>query len=86
MRRSGISGQRGVGGRGKMGCCLSELVSVRQTLTGGVGAGGGRRSDSKKSEVWACLCWQRSQVWTDQKEMTTGHFWNRFFNFPPFLP
>lgn len=82
----GSLGREGWGAEGRRAVVWVNLSVWGRHSQVGLGAGGGRRNDSKKSEVWARLCWQRSQVWTDQKEMTTGRFWNRFFNFPPFPP
>lgn len=38
----------------------------------------GKRCDGKNSEIWTCLCWQKSQVWTGQRGMTTGGSCNSF--------
>lgn len=65
--RSGISGQGLIWDRWDLGP-LSDYEAGPGPR--GLGPSLGRRSDSKNAEVWACLRWQRSQVWTGQKGMT----------------
>ena len=78
-------GREGWGADGNQPPVSAQLVLCGQPWLGGLGSALGEGRDSKHSKVWACLCWQNSQVWKSQKGMTTGYFWNSL-HLPLFLP
>lgn len=84
--RGGVSGWEGMGAAGNQPPASVQLVLWGRAQSGRLRPAFGKGCDSKNSEIWACLCWQGSQVWTGQKGMTTGCLWHSFLDWPLFLP